>query len=62
MNIKDAARLFMYPKDPDVQMRFVKNRNILDDKYRAEYGSQAWDDACRKARTEYQFGTQAVKW
>jgi hypothetical protein len=37
------------------------NPNFSTDQ-KEKYGKKMWEDACIKARTEYNFGTSAVRW
>lgn len=54
--LRDAARDFVYPNSQ------LLNKKIFDDKAKKEYGELVWKEACIKARTEYYFGSRAVKW
>lgn len=56
-DIRDAARAYIYPDNT-----LTKDKKILEDEYRKEFGDRAWKEACTKARTEYNFGSSAVKW
>lgn len=58
MTLQEAAKSFMYPIEFN-----HNNKNSYTNKYYEEkYGKQVWKEACVKARTEYNFGSSAVKW
>lgn len=62
-DIKDAAREFIHPINlNEDQLAHAINRAILEGQYRVAYGDAAWKEALTKARTEYNFGSRAVKW
>ena len=54
--LKEAARNFVNPNDKN-NYRFQNSEYYI-----SQYGKTNWEEACIKARTEYNFGTNAVKW
>lgn len=59
MDIREAARLYTYPKNDSSSVYANHHFHIDQEK---KYGKKAWAEACTKARTEYNFGSSAVKW
>lgn len=61
MNLRDAARAYTRPA-VDERISVVYGDYYFKKQQEDLYGKQAWQDACIKARTEYNFGSNAVRW
>lgn len=62
MDIREAARLYMHPviqEGKDSPIYLSPQFSVDQEKI---YGKDAWKEACTKARTEYNFGSNAVRW
>lgn len=53
--LKRAAREFINPTKTNYQRQ-------NETEYINQFGKAVWQDACIKARTEYNFGSNAVRW
>jgi len=62
MNIQEAAKLYMYPMTAAGNLSPVYADHYFRVDQEKRYGKEAWENACRKARTEYNFGSSAVRW
>ena len=61
MNLRDAARAYTRPA-VDGRISVVYGDHYFKKQQEGLYGKRAWQDACTKARTEYNFGSNAVRW
>ena len=62
LNLQEAAKSFMIPVDKNGNISPMYADRYTDTYYKKKYGEKAWQDACTKARTEYNFGSNAVRW
>lgn len=61
MNLKEAARNFTY-STIDGHISIMYADPYTDSYYKKKYGEETWKEACNKARIEYNFGSNAVRW
>lgn len=62
MSLQEAARGFTIPVDKYGNMSPMYGDWYTNLYYKNLYGEEAWQEACTKARTEYKFGSNAVRW
>lgn len=61
MNLQEAARNFIHPTvNGCISIMYADP--YTDSYYKKKYGEEIWKEACTKARTEYNFGSNAVRW
>ena len=61
MDLQEAARNFICPT-VNGQISTMYADAYTDSYYKKKYGERIWKEACTKARTEYNFGSRAVRW
>ena len=58
--LQKAARAFTQPVNGRVSMVYGDYYYRVDQE--KKWGKEAWEEACKKARMEYNFGSKAVRW
>ena len=61
MNLQDAARAYTRPA-VNGRISVVYGDHSFKKQQEDLYGKKAWKEACNKARIEYNFGSNAVRW
>lgn len=62
ISLQEAARHYIHPLDEDGHLSYNYRDGCSYVFYEQKFGQEAWQDAVTKARTEYKFGSKAVKW
>ena len=58
--LQKAARAYTQPVNGQVSMVYGDYHYRVDQE--RKWGKEAWEEACNKARMEYNFGSNAVRW
>ena len=61
-DIRTIARHYVHPIDREGRLSPLYAGSYTYTYYEKKFGKEVWEEACTKARTEYNFGSKAVKW